>query len=127
VSYRDLEIYQLPRELAIDVHRMTMDQLPRHELYEEGAQTRRSVKSIRSNIVEGYGRRRYKADFIKFLVYAHFSCDETLDHIQCLFETRSLTDETTYAKLKSDCEILGAKLNRFLQTVEKSHRPGPPI
>jgi len=40
--------------------------LPRFELYETGSQIRRSSKSIRSNIVEGYGRRRYKFDYIRF-------------------------------------------------------------
>ncbi|MGZ8524842.1 MAG: hypothetical protein ACXWV2_07340 [Chitinophagaceae bacterium] len=28
-------------------------------------------------IVEGYGRRKYKADFIKYLVYSQAGCDET--------------------------------------------------
>src|ERR1700720_4083624 len=40
---------------------MTMRDLPKFEIYEEGSRIRRSVKSIRSNIVEGYGRRRYLA------------------------------------------------------------------
>ncbi|MBX3741028.1 MAG: four helix bundle protein [Akkermansiaceae bacterium] len=122
MSYRDLDIYQLARELSVKIHRMTLQDLPRFELYEEGSQIRRSVKSIRSNLVEGYGRRRYKADFIKFLVYAHASCDETLDHIECLHETGSLVSEDLYSELKADCELLGAKLNRFIQSVEKSHR-----
>ncbi|MCP4373220.1 MAG: four helix bundle protein, partial [Deltaproteobacteria bacterium] len=39
--------------------------------YEEGSQIRRSSKGITSCIAEGYGRRRYKSDFIKFIVYAH--------------------------------------------------------
>ena len=122
MSYHDLDIYQLARELSVKIHRMTLRDLPRFELYEEGSQIRRSVKSIRSNLVEGYGRRRYKADFIKFLVYAHASCDETLDHVECLHETESLVPETLYLELKGDCEVLGAKLNRFIQSVEKSHR-----
>jgi len=40
---------------------MTLDELPRFEMYEEGAQIRRSAKSIVANIVEGFGMRRYKA------------------------------------------------------------------
>ena len=122
MSYRELEIYQLARELSVKVHRMTLRELPRFELYEEGSQIRRSAKSVRSNIVEGYGRRRYKSDFIKFLVYAHASCDETLDHVECLFETESLTVDPLYRDLKEQYELLGAKPNRFIQAVEKSHR-----
>ena len=64
MSYRDLQVWQLSRELVVDVHAMTLNSLPKFELYEEGSQIRRSVKSVKSNIVEGYGRRRYKAAFI---------------------------------------------------------------
>lgn len=126
MSYRDLEVYQLACELSVKVHRMSLELLPKHELYEEGAQIRRSVKSIRSNIVEGYGRRRFKGDFIRFLVYAHASADETTDHLDCLHETGSLADEGIHRELKGDCERLGAKLHRFLEAVERKHRGDPP-
>ncbi|MEZ4906476.1 MAG: four helix bundle protein [Saprospiraceae bacterium] len=53
-------------------------QLPNYEMYEQGSQIRRSSKSIKDNIAEGYGRKKYKADFIKFLIFAHASCDETI-------------------------------------------------
>jgi hypothetical protein len=59
MSYRDLEIYQLAHALALRVHEMTLS-LPKFELYEEGSQIRRSAKSAVANIVEGFGRRRYK-------------------------------------------------------------------
>jgi len=51
--------------------------LPQFEMYEEGSQLRRSSKSVTANIVEGYGRRKYKAELLKFMIYAHASCDET--------------------------------------------------
>lgn len=54
MSYKKLKIWQLAKELSIEIHEMTM-QLPKFELYETGSQIRRSSKSIRSNIVEGYG------------------------------------------------------------------------
>lgn len=121
MSYRNLEVWKCARELSIRVHEMSLT-LPRFELYEEGSQIRRSVKSIRSNIVEGYGRRRYKADFIKFLVHAHSSTDETVDHLDTLWETKSLTSEEVYQNLKSSAEMLGRKLNAFILAVEKEHR-----
>jgi len=68
-SYRDLEVYQESKRLTIEVHKISM-KLPKFELSEEGNQIRRSSKSVTSMIVEGYGRRRYKADFIKHLIYA---------------------------------------------------------
>ena len=53
MNYRDLEIWKLAREAAVSVHRMTPCELPKFEVYEEASQIRRSVKSIRANIVEG--------------------------------------------------------------------------
>jgi four helix bundle protein len=101
---------------------MTLEKLPKFEMFEEGAQTRRSVKSIKSNIVEGYGRRRYKQDYIKFLTYAHASCDETIDHLETLFETASLKDRDLYQNLHERLNILGGKLNRFVEGVKREHR-----
>ena len=122
MSYRDLEIWTLARQVAVAVHRMTLQNLPKFEMFEEASQIRRSAKSISSNIVEGYGRRRYKQEFIRFLVFAHASCDETIDHLEMLFETRSLTNEVLYCDLSTQLDLLGRKLNVFIDTVERSHR-----
>ena len=87
MSYRKLEIWRLAREAVISVHKMTMENLPKFELYEEDRQIRRSIKSVKSNIVEGYGRGNYKNEFIHFLNYALSSNDETIDHLETLYET----------------------------------------
>jgi four helix bundle protein len=121
LNYRDLEIWKLARDLSIDVHGMTLE-LPKFEMYEEGSQIRRSMKSIRSNIVEGYGRRRYKQEFIRFLTFSLASCDETTDHLEMLFETGSLTKETLYSDLHQRIDLLGRKINSFRKAVDGSHR-----
>jgi len=118
-SYRDLEVYQLSFRLAIEVDRVSK-QLPKHEMYEEGSQLRRSAKSIPANIAEGFGRRRHKAEFIRFIVYALASCDETHVHLDVLFETGSLP-ELAYRHLVTEYETLGRKLNTFLQAVIGHH------
>src|SRR5438105_15421143 len=104
---------------------MTLQELPKFEMYEEASQIRRSVKSIRSNIVEGYGRRSYKQEFIRFLVFAHASCDETIDHLEGLFETGSLTNEVTYRDLRAQLDLIGRKLNVFIEGVEREHISHP--
>ena len=121
MSYRNLEIWQSSRTLVIDVHRMTLTKLPKFEMFEEGAQIRRSMKSVKSTIVEGYGRRRYKQEFIKFLTYSQASCDETLDHLETLFETSSLSDQPLYDDLHQRLDRLGKQINMFIQSVERSH------
>ena len=62
-AYNDLEIYKLAYKLAIEVHKISL-QLPKYELYEQGSQVRRSSKSIKDTIAEGYGRRKYKREYI---------------------------------------------------------------
>jgi four helix bundle protein len=121
MSYKNLEIWQMARELVIDIHKMTLTKLPKFELYEEGSQIRRSAKSVKSNLVEAYGRRRYKQEFIRFLVYSLTSCDETVDHLETLFETESLSDRDVYDNLHGRLETLGKKVNLFIQSVEKGH------
>jgi len=117
MSYKYLDIYLMSYSLALKIHELSM-KLPRHEMYEEGSQVRRSSKGITACIVEGYGRRRYKADFVRFWVYAHASCDETLLHLQFLKDTWKLNSGQIDSLIDSYNE-LGRKINQFIQYVEK--------
>ena len=100
---------------------MTIEKLPKFEMYEEGSQIRRSSKSIVSNIVEGSGRRRYKNEFIQFLTYAIASCDETKVHLEMLHETECLKKDV-FENLVHSYEELGVKLFNFREGVINSHR-----
>lgn len=120
-GYKDLEIYQLAHKLVVEIHKMTFTKLPKFELYEEGSQIRRSAKSVVTNIVEGFGRRRYKNEFIQFLTYALASCDETREHLDIISETDSLKDKDHYMCFVKKYEELGKKLTKFIQAVERRH------
>ena len=131
-SYRDLEIYQVSFELAIEVHKMTLA-LPKSEMVEQGSQARRSSKSVISNIVKGFERRRRKRDFIQFLTYALASCHETVQYMEMLCQTKSFREQEACQKLLKEYDDLGGKLMSFIQSVEADHftrRPcdehGPP-
>jgi four helix bundle protein len=115
MSYKNLEIWNLAKEVALEVHKMTFENLPKFEMYETGQQIRRSAKNTRSNIVEGYGRKRYQNEYFKFLIYALSSNDETIDHLEELWETGSIKDEMIYNTIHSKCEILGKKLTNFIK------------
>ncbi|HEY6505102.1 MAG TPA: four helix bundle protein [Chitinophagaceae bacterium] len=117
MSYKNLEIWKLAEELVIEIHEMTLSKLPKFEMFEVGSQIRRSIKSVKATIVEGYGRKRYKAEFIKFLIYALASNDETTDHLETLFKTKSLTDEALYNSLHAKLQTLGKKINLFIKGV----------
>jgi four helix bundle protein len=117
MSYKNLKIWMKAREISIDVHKMSLT-LPKYELYETGSQIRRSSKSIRSNIVEGYGRRVYQNDYLRFLIYSHSSIDETKDHLDTLIETGSLTDETSYHAIHEKLDHVGRMMHNFIQGVQ---------
>ena len=116
-----MRVYQLAHELGVAAHRLSLA-LPKHELYETGSQLRRASKSVSANIVEGYGRRRYKAEYLRFLTYAKASLDETEEHL--LYVKDCYPDhQTTSDALLRAADTLGRKLSRFLTLVEANHRP----
>lgn len=75
-------------------------------------------------IVEGYGRRRYKADYIKHLIYSLTECDETIVHLEFLYETRSATDVEENIALRSEYEVLSKRINSYIKWVEDCFEPG---
>jgi four helix bundle protein len=123
-SYKNLEIYNLAYRLALEVHRISLT-LPKHELYEQGSQVRRSSKSIKDNIAEGFGRRRYKDEYIRFLIFAHSSCDEAISQLTMINEL--YFENTNLTGLIEEYDILGSKINKFIKYVEEnwqtSHSP----
>jgi four helix bundle protein len=122
MNYQDLEIWKIANEMVLRIHELTFNNIPKFEMFETGSQIRRSIKSVKSNIVEGYGRRKYKHEFIRFLVISIASNDETIDHLKTLYQTKSLTDTVKYEDLLKRLEELGRKLNRFISAVDKGHR-----
>jgi four helix bundle protein len=122
MKYEDLEIWKIADELVIKIHQLTLYDIPKFEMYETGSQIRRSMKSVKSNIVEGYGRRQYKQEFLRFLVIAQASNDETIDHLKTLWSTGSILDKAKYEEYLDKLDALGRKLNLFIAAVKRDHR-----
>jgi four helix bundle protein len=122
-NYKDLEIYKISHKLATEIHKMTLE-LPKFELYEEGSQIRKSAKAIPSNIVEGFGRKKYQQDYLHFLIIAHASCNETIEHLEILNGTDSLKDKEIFNYFYKEYDTLGRKLNKFIQAFKPTAR-GP--
>lgn len=114
-TYKELDVYRISFDLFIRVHRFTF-RLPKYETYELGSQLRRSADSVNSNIVEGYGRKRYKNDFVKFLVYSHASNDETINHLRKIEKLYPELMEDAN-QLRKEYDLLGGKLNKFIEYV----------
>ncbi len=120
-GYKKLRIWDQSRDLVVEVHRMTLSNLPKFETYEEGSQIRRSMKSVKSNIVEGYGRRRHKAEYIRFLDFSYGSALETIDHLETLHETESLRDSDLFTALHEKLTQLSKSIYLFTRSVEAHH------
>ena len=118
-GYEDSKIYQLAKQMAVEVHHMTLNQLPQFEMYEQGTKIRRSSKSVVANFVEGYGRQMYKAEYTKFLTYALASCDETKAHLELLHETRSLQPDR-FQYFYDNYRKIGGMLYNLRQTIINS-------
>jgi four helix bundle protein len=117
-SYRDLEIYNDAMSIYGEIHKLTRV-LPKTETYELGSQLRRASDSIVSNIVEGYGRRHYKTEFLRFLTCSHASSLETLCHlekIEMLYPELKVTSSHLY----DETRILSKRIYRFIAYV-KAH------
>lgn len=110
-NYKNLEIYKKSFELAVLLHKLSM-KLPKYEQFELASQIRRSAQSTRSNIVEGYGRREYKPEFIRFLIFSQSSCDESISYLEMLMKIYPLIIEDR--NLIQEYEILGKMIYNYI-------------
>ena len=75
-SFDDLEVFRRAYALSLIVHKASLN-FPKIEQFGLADQVRRASKSIRANIVEGFGKQRFSsAEFKRFLLMAIGSCEE---------------------------------------------------
>lgn len=75
-SFRDLKVYQLSREQAQRVFKLTQT-FPRDERYSLTDQIRRSSRAVKSMIAEAWAHRRYPASFVSKMTDALGEATET--------------------------------------------------
>ena len=99
-SHRDLEVYQLAFEAAMEIFEMTKS-FPREERYSLTDQIRRSSRSVCANIAEAWRRRRYEGSFVHKLNDAEAEAAET----------------QTWLEFAVKCDYLEAEIARPLYEV----------
>jgi len=75
-GYRDLRVFQLAYQLAMDIFEVTK-LFPREEKYALTDQIRRSSRSIPANLAEAWKKRRYEKAFVSKLVDCAGEAGET--------------------------------------------------
>jgi four helix bundle protein len=68
-GYRDLRVYKLSYQLAMEVFEITKD-FPKEEKYALVDQMRRSSRSIPVNVAEAWKKRRYQKMFVSKIIDA---------------------------------------------------------
>lgn len=97
-GHRDLKVYSLAYELAMEVFRESKE-FPREERYSLTDQIRRSSRSVAANIAEGFRKRQYPNMFVSKMADADGEATEVqvwLDFVRdCGYLTRKRCDELT--------------------------------
>ena len=75
-GYRDLRVYQMAYQLAVDIYQVTKT-FPKEEKYSLTDQIRRSSRSVPANLAEAWKKRRYEKAFISKLVDCAGEAGET--------------------------------------------------
>jgi len=101
--FEDLIAWQLARQLATEVYRMTKHKNFGNDLKLAG-QMQSAAVSISSNIAEGF-ERGSKADFHKFLVMAKASCAEVRSQLYIA---------------KDNGQIIGEDFKQLMQSAERT-------
>lgn len=98
MTIRDLKVWQLGKELAIDIYQLTGN-LPREEIYGLVAQVRCAAVSIPSNIAEGFSREHNK-DYRSFLFIAPRSCAEVETQIEIAHALNYLSETERHGMIE---------------------------
>jgi four helix bundle protein len=61
-SFQDQEVYQLSRKMEIEIFHVST-RFPKEEKYSLTDQMRRSSRTVKANIAEGWGKRMYAEVF----------------------------------------------------------------
>jgi four helix bundle protein len=117
-SVRDLEVYQLAFNSAMEIFRISKF-FPAEEKYALIDQIRRSSRSVCSNLAEGWRKRIYKAVFLNKLSDASQEAAETQTWLEFAFKCGYLS-QISFEKLDKDYEHIFAMLTAMERKVDAS-------
>lgn len=91
-SSRELKVYKVAYKAAMEVFLLTKD-FPVEERFDLTSQIRRSSRSVVSNIVEAWRRRRYPKNFVSKLTESETEADETLLWLDISLDCNYISNE----------------------------------
>jgi len=115
-SFTDLEVWQSARRFKNSIYAL-LKTFPQNEKYKLEDQIVRSVRSIGSNIAEGYGRFTYR-DQVHFCIQARGSLNETLNHLIDAYDCKYISEQNLIAYQQQVAE-LEKLLNGYIAWLKK--------
>ena len=116
-SFRDLEVWNLSMTVVVDCYQIT-DRYPSHERYGLVAETRKSARSVPSNVAEGHNRHAPKA-YLNHVNIALGSHAELATQVELAIRLRYVDRDELTAFLEMS-ERTGKMLRRLQQSLEAS-------
>jgi len=116
MKFEDLEVYNLSMDLSDKIWDLVIkwEYFPKDTI---GKQWVRASDSISANISEGFGRNNFK-DQRSFYYYSRGSLCESKTWLEKA-KRRNLIDVETYEMMLNEFNVLGIKLNNFINSVTK--------
>ncbi len=125
MHFNDLRIYQIAISLEKEVFNIVI-KIPYSWNIEQIDQIKRSSSSISTNIIEGWNRRFYPRDFLRFLAISLGSSDETQHHIRILFDKNYISKDI-FDRLSNEYKNLSIKILNFINYLKKKHKIKQPL
>ena len=91
-SFDELEVYELSRQLAKEIFRLS-NNFPKGEMYSLTDQVRRSSRSIGGQIAEAWAKRKYEKHFVSKLTDADGEQLETVHWLMTASDCAYITNE----------------------------------
>lgn len=113
-THKDLKVYKLAFESAMGIFEMTKS-FPKEEKYSLTDQIRRSSRSVSTNIVEAFRKRRYPKSFISKLSDSEGEAAETQVWLEFSKECGYITKDVHEELYKKYDWILGMLINMMNQ------------
>ena len=114
--FEDMPIWRLPKDLAVEIYRVTKDAKFRRD-FGLVDQIRRASISISSNIAEGF-ERGSKREFVQFLYIAKGSVGEVRSQLQVSSELGYI-DREEFGSLLQQTYDLSKQLGSFISSLKK--------
>lgn len=116
MKLEELQVYQLAMEMAEEVWQIVIE----WNYFERdaiGKQLIKAADSVAANLSEGFGRFFYKENK-QFCYYSRGSLFETKTWLTKA-KDRKLLKDNSYEKFSEDIDIIGKKLNSYINSIGK--------